>query len=350
MVKANAYGHGAVAISSYLEKEGIDWLGVALTEEAIELRQAGIKSPILCLGGFWQTAQAYDCFNYGLTPTVYRLDMVDTLASVAAITQQEIKFHLKIDTGMGRLGIAVKELSPLLARVADTPYLILDGVMTHLASADEPAKAEFTLQQLKLFQDCLASIKGAGFHPTYRHIANSPATCAWPAAHGNMVRVGGLLYGLWRDVTAPNANVPSLSPALSLYTRIILLKEVAAGMALGYGGTFSTSRKSLIATLPIGYRDGLRRNYSNVGQVLIRGQYAPIVGRVSMDLTLVDVTDVRGVALGDEVVLIGTSQARLIGAEDMAAWIDTISYEVTCALSERVPRFYLDTYSPRPVF
>ncbi len=345
VIKANGYGHGAKAIANYLEKHlpALDWFGVALAEEGILLRQAGVNTPILCLGGFWQEDQASECIKYNLIPTIYRFDMLTSLAKAARANSCQAKFHLKIDSGMGRLGILPSELNLFLNTLKNYPELILDGAMTHLASADEQDKNTFTENQIATFQNCLAEIKASGFNPKYQHISNSAGTCSWPQAYGNLVRAGGLLYGLTDTL---GSNVPiTVTPALSLHTRIILLKKVPAGASLGYGNSFFTKRESLIATLPIGYDDGLMRAYSNKGQVLVRGQFAPIVGRVSMDLTLIDVTDIDQATLGDKVTIIGKSENNAISAEQMAAVMGTISYELTCGLSARVPRIYLSSPS-----
>lgn len=347
-IKADAYGHGAVPIATRLEKEGIDWFGVALAEEGIKLREAGISMPILCLGGFWRLDQAKDCVNHQLTPAIYRRDMLDTLASAAQEAGRAVAYHLKIDTGMGRLGITMDELPTFLEHARRFPNLQMDGVMTHLASADEPDKNEFTKFQLANFQQAKVMLTNAGFQPTFHHSANSAGTFNWPAAHGNLVRAGGLLYG-FRDATAPEIDKIAVKPALSLHSRIILLKHVPANKPLGYGNSYLTKRDSLIATLPIGYDDGLRRAYSNCGRVIVRGSFAPIVGRVSMDLTLIDVTDVADVQLGDEALLLGSAQDLTITAEEMGHMIGTISYEVTCALTGRVPRFFLNQPDDKPI-
>jgi len=340
VVKANAYGHGSVPVATELEKEGADWFGVALVEEGVELRAAGIRTPILCLGGFWQEDQASACIENDLTPALYRVDMLDTLQKAARAANRRINFHLKLDTGMGRLGVTPDLLPEFLARAKSSPNLILDGVMTHLASADEPQKSDATTDQISRFFDCLDQVRSQGFNPSYQHISNSAGTHGWPQARCNMVRTGGLLYGFWRDIIAPSPPPPPLSAALSLHSRVTMLKPVASGATLGYGGTFRTERDSLIATIPIGYYDGLRRAYSNNGRVIVRDRFAPIVGRVSMDLTILDVTDINGVGLGDEVILIGRSGDLAITAEDMGSWIGTISFEVSCAISDRVPRIY----------
>jgi alanine racemase len=338
-IKADAYGHGAIPIAQVLSQAGIDWLGVAIPEEGVQLRRAGINTPILCLGGFWQKEQARECVNYQITPVLYRQDMLATLAEVTPAPHQPVAYHLKVDTGINRLGLPAHELDDFLAQALAYPQLQLEGLLTHLASADETDKDDFTATQILHFQQITQQVNQQGFEPTYYHLANSAGTQAWPSAHGNLVRIGGLLYG-FQDTLNPRAPIPAIKPVLSLHSRIILLKKVPSQTPLGYGNTFYTTRESLIATLPIGYEDGWRRALSNRGKVLIKGHFAPIVGRVSMDLTLVDVTDIPTVSLGDEALLIGESQGQEIRAEEVATLTDTISYEVTCALTTRVTRIY----------
>jgi alanine racemase len=338
-VKADAYGHGAVECARRLEAEGMDWFGVAMPEEGIELRRAGISKPILCLGGFWAD-QEDACLQQRLTPVVYRLDMIETLDRAARAAGVVADVHLKIDTGMGRLGVRsvdVREFSEALSRFKN---IRVDGLMTHLASADDPAQDDFTSNQLERFEQAVTLLSERGFAPTYLHAANSAATFGCPAARGNIVRPGGALYGFRRDVLPPGIDAPQLRPVLSLCSQIVLLKTVGAGEKLGYGGTFQTTRESLIATVPIGYDDGYRRSLSNRSRVIVRGVSAPVVGRISMDLTMVDVTDVPGVSLQDQVTLLGRVGELSITAEDLAELAGTISYEITCGISSRVPRIY----------
>lgn len=338
VVKADAYGHGAIEVARYLERQGVDCFGVALVEEGKALRQAGITAPIVCLGGFWQ--QARECVDFGITPAIYRIDMLQELEEAAQAAARKVPYHLKLDTGMGRLGVQPAQLGEFLDYARKCSWLVLEGVFTHFASADEPEKDWQTKAQIDRYRACLAQIESCGISPRYHHLSNSAGLHRWKDARGNLVRTGGLLYGLWRDIIAPQPEPPSLEPVLSLHSRIILLKTVPAGTTLGYGATFTTERQSLIATIPIGYDDGLRRACSNNGRVIVRGCYAPIVGRVSMDLTLLDVTDVLGVTLGDEVLLIGAANGLRVTAEEVAARTGTISFEVTCAISGRVPRIY----------
>jgi alanine racemase len=338
-VKADAYGHGAIQCARRLEYEGVDWFGVALPEEGLNLRANGITKPILCLGGFWQDQEAA-LLQQDLTPVVYRIDMIDSINRAAGDAGVIANVHVKVDSGMGRLGVpddALPDFCEALSRFAN---IRIDGLLTHLASADDVAHQEFTRTQLRRFRVAVDLFRSRGIAPSYIHAANSAATFAYEVSWGNMVRVGGSLYGFARDVFPSNIEAPELRPVMSLRSRIGLLKNVGKGEPLGYGCTFETTRDSLIATLPVGYDDGYRRALSNRGRVIIRGRFAPVVGRVSMDLTLIDVTDVPGAALDDEVVLLGGDGPLTISAEDIAEIIDTISYEVSCGISSRVPRIF----------
>lgn len=343
-VKADAYGHGAVQCARALEEAGAAWFGVALPEEGLSLRDAGIAVPILCLGGFWE-GQEESIIAHRLTPTVFRLDVLDRLNSVAGAAGIVVDYHLKVDTGMGRLGVGGEELDSFLDGVARFQNLRLDGVMTHLASADREDGNEFTERQISLFEEAVEVVRNREHKPKWIHAANSAGAHAYPQARGNLVRLGGVLYGLWRDATNRSIEPLNWLPVMSLHSRIMLLKTVPAGSPLGYGGTFVTARESRIATIAIGYDDGLQRQLSNRGRVIVRGQMAPIVGRISMDLTLVDVTDIEGATAGDEVAVIGNLGSAQITAEEVAAQIGTISYEVTCGISARVQRVYLSNRS-----
>jgi alanine racemase len=339
-VKANAYGHGAVECARRLEREGVDWFGVALPEEGIELRNAGVARPILCLGGFWPGQEAA-LLQYELTPVVYRLDLIESLDRAARDAGVAADVHVKVDTGMGRLGVRADEVSQFLEHLHQFSNIRVDGLMTHLAAADDESKVGFTNSQLDKFDEAIALFREGGFSPALIHAANSAAAFTSPHARGNMVRPGGALYGFIRDVFPANIASPSLQPVMSLYTRVSFLKKVPAGEKLGYGCAFETQRDSLIATIPIGYDDGYSRALSNRAKVIIREQLAPVVGRVSMDLTLLDVTDVPGVELGDKVTLLGRDGDLAITAEDLGELAGTISYEITCGISDRVPRRYL---------
>jgi alanine racemase len=343
VIKANAYGHGAVECARRLANEGADWFGVALPEEGIELRTSGIVQPVLCLGGFWH-GQASLCVQHQLTPVVYRLDMIESLDQAASDAGIVADVHVKVDTGMGRLGVRFDQLNEFVAALAHFRNVRVDGLMSHLAAADDASCQPLTEDQIRRFEDAVVVFRDHGYRPTFLHLANSAGIFGHREAWGNMVRPGGVLYGLWRDVLPPSTSSPELRPVMSLYSKISLLKWVPPGETLGYGCTFEASRKSLIATVPIGYHDGYMRGLSNRAHVLVRGTYAPVVGRISMDLTLIDVTDVPGVELEDEVTLLGWDRhnAELkIPAEELARISGTLSYEVTCGVGERVPRVYV---------
>ena len=343
VVKANAYGHGAVECARRLALEGADWFGVALPEEGIELRAAGIVQPILSLGGFWP-GQAAACIQQNITPVVYRLDMIQSINQAAVDAGVVADVHIKVDTGMGRLGVRFDQLGEFVAGLERFTNVRVDGLLTHFAAADDSACQPLTLEQIRRFDGAVTLLRERGLRPTHLHLANSAGIFGHREAWGNMVRPGGVLYGLWRDVLPLTVSEPGLVPVMSLHSQISLLKWVPPGETIGYGCTFEASRKSLIATLPIGYHDGYMRALSNRAQVIVRGAYAPIVGRVSMDLTLVDVTNVKGVEVGDNVILLGCDPQhieRKISAEDLARVAGTLSYEVTCGIADRVPRVYV---------
>jgi alanine racemase len=334
VVKANAYGHGAVEVAGVLAAEGATWLGVALPEEGIALRGAGVGLPILCLGGFWEGQEAL-VLDFDLTPAISRADQLERLDAEAGRRGATVRYHLKVDTGMGRLGVPVRDLEAFLSATSSLRRVACEGLMTHIASADVPALDDFTRRQIARYHDALALAERHGLEPRWRHLANGAAALAFPEARGNLVRPGAVLYGLTHDTLSPDAPVLPLRPVMRFVTRVEHIKTVPAGTPLGYGCTFETARPSVIATVPAGYADGVRRALSNRGWVGIRGAHAPVVGRVSMDLTILDVTDIPDVRLGDEAVLFGTGGPT---AEEVAAAAETISYEITCGVSSRVPR------------
>jgi len=343
VVKANAYGHGAVECAQRLAREGADWFGVALPEEGFELREAGITQPILCLAGYWP-GQAAACIRHGLTSVVYRLEMIEALNQAAANAGVVADVHVKVDTGMGRLGVRFDELSDFVAALERFRNVRIDGVMTHLAAADDAMCQPLTHDQIQRFEDAVTVFRNHGYRPTQLHLANSAGVFGHRESWGNLVRPGGVLYGLWRDVLPSSTPNPDLRAVMSLHSRICLLKWVPPGETIGYGCTFEASRRSLIATVPVGYHDGYMRGLSNRAHVIVRGMYAPVVGRVSMDLTLIDVTNVAGVEVDDQVTLLGWNRQNpelKITAEELARIVGTLSYEVTCGVSDRVPRVYV---------
>lgn len=337
VVKADAYGHGAVECTKRLEHEGIDWFGVALPEEGEELRNAGIGKPILCFGNW--AGQEVMMLRHKLTPVVFQFERLAAFNRIAAESGDKIKVHVKIDTGMGRVGVRADDATEFAAELKRFAHIEVEGLMTHFASADEVVSEQTDLQ-MRRFADAVAAFQQHGFRPTYLDMANSPGAVVHPKSRGTMVRIGGLLYGLGGDVLPKGFAGPELRPVLSLHTRISFLKQVPAGTTIGYGATFVTKRESRIATLPIGYHDGYPRSLSNKGRVLVNGTLAPIIGRVSMDWTTIDVTDIPEVNIGDQVKLIGLQGDSVITAEDIAALADTISYEITCSINSRVRRQY----------
>jgi len=338
VVKANAYGHGAAECACALETAGTEWFGVALIEEGIELRKAGIMRPIFCVGGFWQ-GQAEDVIQYDLIPAVFRLEAAAELNACARAAGRVASYHLKVDTGMGRLGVPFAEVAAFARELKRFDYINLDGLMTHLADADG-LETDYTEKQIARYGETLDILYALGFDPAWRHLSASAGIHAYPQAHGNLARAGATLYGLTRDVLTPRRKPFAVKPVMSLHSRVVLLKTVPVGTSLGYGCSFIAQRESRIATIPIGYADGFHRAHSNNGRVIVRGQFAPIVGRVSMDLTILDVTDIRDITLGDEVILIGEQGGLRISAEEVAARIGTVSYEVVTGVSARVPRVY----------
>jgi len=341
VVKADAYGHGAVQCASALESAGIDWFGVALPEEGIELRRAGISKPILCLGSFFD-GQANAVLSNQLTSVIFSLERASQLNDAASEIGVIADVHLKVDTGMNRLGVRHDQLESFLDSFKLFENLRLDGLMTHFAAADNIAQPEFTNLQIERFNHCLKLVRDRGFNPSYYDLANSPGAICHPRSLGNMVRLGGILYGLGDDVLPTEARKPELRPVMSVTSEIGLLKRVPKGEGLGYSLTHRLKRDSIIATIPIGYEDGYPRQLSNRSSVIVNGVFAPVVGRVSMDWTIVDVTDVPNVKEGDEIVLIGERDGLRVKAEDLAKWADTISYEITCGIHRRVPKVFVE--------
>ena len=330
VVKANAYGHCAALVAPIFEAAGADYLGVATIEEGVELRAAGVRKPILVLTGASRDVAA--CHEHQLSVAVLHRDMVRELAG--ARNPAPLRVHIKVDTGMGRIGVLPADLPALLDEVRRAGCFHIDGIYSHFASADS-ADPEYSDYQLRLFRQTVETLARAGERPQYVHIANSAAVLSRPDAHFTMVRPGIILYG------APPAAAfggDGFRQAMRLVTHVLELKAVPAEFPISYGQTFVTRRPSLIATLPIGYADGYSRKLSNRASVLIRGQRAPVIGAVCMDLTMVDVTEVGGVQLGDEVVLWGRQNGAEISVSEVAAWQETIAYEVLTGVGRRVPR------------
>jgi alanine racemase len=345
VIKADAYGHGAVAIARELASAGVDALGVATVEEAIELREAGLELPILLLGGLYMSDPA-DLLEYRLTPSVSSTVRLDTYAACARRYGRPVEFHLKLDTGLGRLGLPPDRLRAFVERYRELDGLELKGFFTHLASAEDRVATQ-TEEQLARFDRGLAELRSLGVEPEWIHLSNSAALVTERhSPDENMARVGALLYGYCVPIVSlPGQPPPDLSafePILSFRSRVVFLKDVPVGTPLGYGGAFHTRRLSRIATVPVGYADGLSRALSNRGHGIIRDRRARIVGAISMDLSLFDVSDIPGVEVGDEVILLGQSEHHSITALQIAAQLDTVPYEILCSIGRRVPRLYVE--------
>jgi alanine racemase len=336
VVKADAYGHGAAPVARHLERLGIEWLGVALPEEGVALRDAGVRTPILILGGF-VAAQAGLLLANELTPALFRLEQAEALGEAAARRGVVAKAHIKIDTGMGRLGVPAADLAALAKTLVRMPAIAISGAFSHLAAADEPGDP-YTSQQLQAFLRAVNVLREHGLRPDLLHLANSPAILDHRATWLTLARPGLLLYGYNPD---PRGTTIPVHPVLALKSRIVDVREVPAGGTVGYGRTWRAAAPARIATLPIGYADGLPRAASNRGTVLVRGRRAPIAGRISMDLTTIDITAIPEAALGDVVVLIGRQGGDTLGADALAAACGTIPWEILARLGPRVPRIVL---------
>jgi len=337
VVKADAYGHGAIPVSLRLEKLGVEYLGVAIPEEGVELRRGGVKVPILVLGGVYG-GDVEEIFRFHLTPVVFKKDSLRLLSREAEKRRRKVMVHLKVDTGMGRLGVPFSLWPDFLKEVKRFAELEVEGILSHFSMTDEGKG--YTQNQWRAFQKAVALAEEVGISCQYLHMASSATLMAFPSysASAKLVRPGIMLYGSYPSPTF-RPLIP-LKPVMTLKTHIHFLKRVPSGARISYGGTFTTERNSLIATLPIGYADGYSRHLSNRGEVLIHGKRAPVVGKVCMDFIMVDVTNIPRVSVGDEVILMGRQGREQITVEEIAEKINTISYEVFCLIGKRVPRVY----------
>jgi len=346
VVKADAYGHGAVECSRALEAEGARWLGVTSLDEAIPLRDADIASDILLMTGFWRGEET-EIVRLHLSPTVWEpwhIESLERAAQSLGVARHPV--HLKVDTGMGRLGVAIDQLPSVLDALKAAPHLALEGLSTHLASSeimDAPSVAE----QQRAFDAARRMVLAAGMQPTFVHVANTGAVISRRETWNSMVRPGVALYGYYlpfqragREVSGGTLRLP-VKPILTWKTRILSMRNVGASQALGYNATYVTKAAAHIAVLPVGYADGFNRQLSNRGRVIVRDHYAPIVGSISMDLTLVDVTGIPGVGVGDEVILLGSLDGMNVDALEHARLANSTPYEILCNISKRVPRRYV---------
>jgi alanine racemase len=335
VVKADGYGHGATLVAPIFQALGADWFGVATLDEALELRQAGINKPILLLTGA-QGRDVATLLEYDISVAVLHREMALDLASALRVAR--LKVHLKVDTGMGRIGVLPCDLPAFLEVLRELPGLVLEGVFSHFANADRVDRP-FSDVQLRIFEDAVSTTRAAGFDPPLVHLANSAGAWARPETHFTMVRPGIVLYG----VEPAGTPMPGLRPVMRMTTQILQIKSLPPEVPVSYGQTFVTQRPSRIAVIGIGYSDGYDRSLSNRGFVLVHGRRAPIVGAICMDLTMIDVTDVPAAQLGDEVVLWGEQGGAAIGAKEVGAWQDSVSYEVLTRLGKRVPRLITES-------
>ena len=350
VVKANGYGHGAIEVAQCALQNGAEILGVARIEEGIQIREAGIEVPILIFG-YTLPELANDLLEYDLTQTVYTYASAQTLSRTAAALKKKIRIHLKVDTGMGRLGLLPQNFQLDNSAAIDTDAveetlaiagldgLELEGIFTHFATADSADKT-YAEDQLDLFMNFLNRLRKAGLEPPVRHAANSAALIDIPQSHLDLVRPGIATYGLYPSDEVNKRHV-SLKPAMALKARIIQLKKVPAGFKVSYGTSHETRKPTTIATIPIGYADGLNRLLSSRGQMLVHEQRAPIIGRVCMDLTMLDVGHIDNIQMGDEVAVFGRQGKASITVDEIASLLNTINYEIVSTITARVPRVYL---------
>lgn len=334
IIKADGYGHGAIPIAHEAEALGADYAGVAVLQEAIELRDAGITLPILILG-YTPPTSSHLVIENKLTQTIYNEEQAKALSQAALDLNLQAKVHIKVDTGMSRIGVRANEATSFCQFVSALPNIEIEGIFTHFASADEKDKSS-AHAQLEKFKKAIKAVEDKGINIAIKHCANSAGTLDLPEAHMDMVRAGIILYGLWpSDETTKPID---LKPVMKLKAKISMVKSLEAGAKISYGGTFQTKEESIIATLPLGYADGYTRRLSQKASILINGQRAPIVGRICMDQCMADVSGIANVKEGQEVLLFGGAE---LPADEIARLLDTINYEVTCMVGKRVPRLYI---------
>lgn len=338
VIKADAYGHGAVPIALRLQQLGVDALAVAILEEALVLRKAEVNCPLLLLNGFWP-GQEDDIVFHELTPVVFRPDMLSSLETAAARAERKVNYHLEVNTGISRLGVEWEEAASLVTRHTQSSWTHCAGVFTHFSAAENLLDGS-TETQLERFMRFLTAAGVGGWQTSWRHAANSAGILNFRNSWLDGVRPGLVIFGV-NPLPVPQAFL-ELAPVLSFKTQVMQVRRVSRGCSIGYGNSFTARQDSRIATLSVGYADGLMRALSNCGYVLIRGQRFPIVGKISMDLTLVDTTEAPNVDVGDESVLIGKQGDQEIRVEEMAGLVKSIPYEIVTRIGARVPRVYLE--------
>ncbi len=343
VVKANAYGHGAVEVSQVALENGVAILAVGVVEEGIILRKAGIKAPIL-ICGLTLEDQLEPLLSYNLTPTICDLQILEALSKVAGENGKTVGIHIKIDTGMGRLGVSPPKTLNFVKKISKMRNIKIEGIFTHLAATNEK-DGIYTKMQFDEYKKALLELEKEGINIPLKHIANSAAILNSSSMYLDAVRPGIILYGLFPS--PKSERTVELKPATEFKTKIIFLKKVSPGKSIGYGRTYITTKPTKVATLPVGYADGYSRLLSNKGEVLVRGERAPIIGRICMDLCMIDVTHIPQVQIGDEVVLWGRQGSEIIWAEEIAGKIGSIVYEVICMVDkERVPRVFIKDGKP----
>lgn len=339
VIKADGYGHGSVPIAKALDEIGADAFAVAILEEGITLRNNGIRKPIVILG-YTAEYQYSSLIQYEIQPTVFCYEMAESLSKIASALGKDAKIHIKIDTGMNRIGFKpTKESLGIIKRIAVLPNLVIEGIFTHFACADETDKTSARTQK-KLFDDFVQRLGKEGISIPIKHVSNSAAIIDMDTCRMDMVRSGIITYGLYPSEEV-SKDVIDLRPAMSLKTHIVHIKEVEAGEGVSYGHTYVTQKPTKIATIPVGYADGYPRALSSKGRVLIRGQYVPIIGRVCMDQFMVDVTHISDVSVMDEVTLVGKDGNNRISVEEVADMAGSFNYEFVCGIGKRVPRVYI---------
>ena len=340
VVKADAYGHGVMEVTKTLLENGVNCLAVSMLDEAIQLRQNGIKVPILIMS-YTDPVRAEEIVLNDVTQTVFSHDLAEALSEAAVKNNRNVKIHIKIDTGMTRVGFmpgysAVKDV----VRISRLPGIIIEGLFTHFASADE-IDDSYTYMQFERFMSIVNELNRIGVYIPIKHVCNSAGIIKFPNMHLSMVRPGVILYGLYPSEDVDKTKL-DLKPAMTLKANVILVKRVEKGTHISYGGIFKTLKDSIIATIPIGYADGYTRLLTGKGRALVRGEFAPIVGKICMDQCMVDITDIgKSIHVGDEVVLFGRQGGKEIKIEDLAKNVGTVNYELVCIIGKRIPRVYL---------
>lgn len=339
VVKADAYGHGAIDVAPVLLENGANRLAVAILSEAVELRLSGIECPIMILG-FTPPTLIDDLLKYNIEQAVYSYEFASELSVMAQKENKIAKIHIVVDTGMGRIGyLPNDESAEEVYKISKLPNIIIEGMFCHFSSADETDKT-YTYNQVKKYNVFYEKLKEKKVNINIRHIANSAAIIDLPETHYEAVRPGIILYGYYPSYEVNKDNI-SLKPVMSLKTNIVHIKTIQPGECVSYGRKFIADRESIIATLPIGYADGYTRSLFQKGKVILKGSFAPIIGRICMDQCMIDITDIHGVNIGDEVILIGEDEYNKFTADTVAELIGTINYEVLCMISKRVPRVYI---------